>query len=588
MTVSPPRADRPVEAPPDPARRTGRPARRHSGWKASGPLLAILAFLILIPAGLVLFGAFSVDVPRPGSIGLDLTLENFAVLAEPEIRQASLNSLIIATGASLLAVLLGAGVAFLAARTDVPARPFVYLVGLTPMFLPSYVGALAWSMLGSPGAGLLNILFRDLGIGLEVNLYSLGGLVFVMGMYYAPYAFLLVHASMSMMNPDLEEAAVVHGGTHRRMVRSVTVPLALPAILGSALLVFVLVFENFPVAQVLASPGSIDTIPTYIYRMMNTYPSRGNEAAALAVVLVAVVLIVTWLQRRALAKRSYTTVSGKGVKAGRIRLGGWRWPAFGIAAVYFALAVVLPLLALALTSVRRSPYIGSLSELFEEGALDLSAYGAGTLGSFSFWSIVGNSVLVAVGAAAFGTILSFLVAYVVYRTRARGRGALEGISMTPLAVPAIVLGMGLLWTWLMMPVQLYGTLWVLVVAFVAVQMPQGLRSVAASIQSTDRDLEDAAVLLGARRRRAITAVTVPLMRTALSATFLLLLMLSMRELTVPLFLYTNDTKILSIAIFDQFENGGALHVAAAMSLLYCLIMFVLSYLPRRFGKGLGE
>jgi len=568
-----------------PASRTR--ARSRNNWRPSLPLLIVLGFLILIPAGFVLLGAFSVNIPRPGSISLDFTLSNFAVLADPAIRGAALNSLLIAASSAVLAVLIGGTVAFLTARTDIPMRPLVYLIGLTPMFLPSYVGALAWSILGSPGAGLLNIASRDIGLGIELNVYSIPGIVLIMAMFYAPYAFLLIHSSMSMMNPDFEDAAVVHGSSTWRMIRQVTIPLALPAILGSTLLIFVLVFENFPVAQVLASPGGIDTVPTFIYRMMNSYPSRGNEAAALAVLMVAVVLLATWLQRRALAKRSYTTVSGKGVKARRIRLGAMRWPAFALALGYLLLAVILPLIALTVIAVRRAQYTGSLSELFEPGALGLESFQT-VLGSVSFWKIASNSIVVALGAAAVGTVIAFLVGYVVYRTSARGRGLIESVAMLPLAVPAIVLGMGLLWTWLMMPIKLYGTLCVLVIAFIAVQMPQGVRSIAAAIQSTDRDLEDAAVLLGARRHRAISFVTVPLMRVAISSSFLMLLMLSMRELTVPLFLYTNDTKILSIAIFDQFENGGALQQAAALSLVYCVIVFILSYLPRRFGKSIAE
>ncbi|MGW0179183.1 ABC transporter permease subunit, partial [Nocardia sp. NPDC003345] len=153
-----------------------------------------------------------------------------------------------------------------------------------------------------------------------------------------------------------------------------------------------------------------------------------------------------------------------------------------------------------------------------------------------------------------------------------------------LAIPAVVLGMGLLWTWLVLPVPLYGTLAVLVVAFLAVQAPQGFRGVAASIMATDRDLEDSAVMLGAGRTRAVARITVPLMKVSLLSTFLLLLMLSMRELTVPLFLYTSETEILSIAIYDAFENGGALRQAAAMSVIYTAFMFVLSYIPRRLAR----
>ncbi|MFD8385502.1 ABC transporter permease [Streptomyces sp. NPDC059679] len=575
---------------------TVEPAKRRRPQKAgrrarllSLPLLVIVGFLVLVPAGFILLAAVSEDVPRPGSIGFDLTFDNFRILTEAGVLEAMADSLLIAVSATVLALLIGGFLAFLTARTDIPCKGFVFLIGLMPLFLPSYVGALAWSILGSPGAGLINIGFRDLGLTGPVDIYSVPGIVMVMAMYYAPYAFLMIHSAMSLMNPDLEDAAGVHGGSVWRTIRSVTVPLALPAILGSGLLIFVLVFENFPVAQMLATPGNINTLPTFIYKLMNAAPSRGNEAAAVAVVLVAVVVTVTLFQRRILAKRSYTTVSGKGVKARTLSLGRYKAPALAAALLYFLLAIVGPLLGLFLSAIRTSPYMSSFDSLTEPGALNITSF-ADAVSSDVFAKAATNSVFVSVLAALGGTVLAFLAGYVVYRTNSWARGALEALSMIPLAIPAVVLGIGLLWTWLVMPVSVYGTLWVLILGFIAVQMPQGFRGIAAAIQATDRDLEDSAVMLGARRSRAISFVTLPLLRTAVSSTFLLLLMLSMRELTVPLFLYTTDTETLSIAIYDQFENGGALREASATALVYCLIMFVLSYLPRRLGArngGLG-
>lgn len=559
------------------------------GWRGktvSLPLLLIVGFLILVPAGFVLLAAFSTDVPRPGSISFDLTLANLHVLIETGVLSATGSSLFIATTATALALAIGGFLAFITSRTNVHAKGFVFLIGLMPLFLPSYVGALAWSILGSPGAGLINVAFRDLGMTGPVNMYSYAGVIMVFAMYYAPYAFLLIHGSMSLMNPDLEDASGVHGASPWRTITSVSTPLAMPAILGSGLLMFILILENFPVSQVLATAGRIDTLPTFIYRLMNASPSRGNEASVVAVVLVVAVVAITLAQRRILAKRSYTTVSGKGVKARTLDLGRLRTPALIAAVVYFVLSIVLPLLALALSAIRSSPYMSSFGSLAEPGALDITSF-ADVFTSDLFTTAATNSVLVSVAAAAGGTLLAFVVGYVVYRTNSYARGLLEALSMVPLAIPAIVLGIGLLWTWLIMPVPVYGTLWVLIIGFIAVQMPQGFRGIAAAIQATDRDLEDSAVLLGARRAHAITVITVPLLRVAVSSTFLMLLMLSMRELTVPLFLYTSDTRILSIAIYDQFENGGALREASAMALIYCAIMFVLSYLPRKIGASGG-
>jgi iron(III) transport system permease protein len=590
MTTTP-APTRPPATAPESGAPTGTPRRRATAplrTRLLGlPLLVLIAFLVLVPVGFILLAAFSSDVPRPGSTGLEFTFDNLRVLAADGVTAAVMNSLVIAIGATALALVIGGALAFVTARTNVRARGFLYLIGLMPLFLPSYVGALAWSILASPGAGLINVGFRDLGItGPVVDVYSYAGVIVVMAMYYAPYAFLMIHSSMALMNPDLEDAAGVHGSPTWRALRSVTLPLSLPAILGSGLLIFVLVFENFPVSQVLATPGGIDTLPTFIYKLMNTTPSRGNEAAVVAILLVAVVVLMTWLQRRFLASRSFTTVSGKGVKARTIALGRWRTPVLLAALTYFLLSIVLPLLALLLSAVRSSPYMRSFTSLADPGAIDITSFAAAVT-SDGFLGATTNSVVVSVAAAAIGTAVAFAVAYVVYRTRSWGKGALEGVSMVPLAIPHVVLGIGLLWTWLVLPVPVYGTLWVLIIGFLVVQMPQGFRGIASSIRSLDRDLEDSAVMLGARRTRAVAWITLPLLRVSVLSTFLLLLMLSMRELTVPLFLYTTDTEILSIAIYDQFENGGALREASATALVYCAIMFLLSYLPRRFGAGSG-
>ncbi|APU17386.1 MULTISPECIES: ABC transporter permease [Actinoalloteichus] len=548
----------------------------------TGVLLVVLGILVVLPMLFIALAAFSDDVPRPGSIGLDsLSLDNFAILGSSEALGALGNSVFIAALASVLAMAIGCGLAFLAARADVPGRRFLYFVGIAPMFLPSLVGALAWSLLGSPATGFLNLVFQGIGLDVTLNIYSMPGLIMVLALYYAPYAFLLVHGALSLMNPDLEEAAFVHGGTRRRTLSWVTFPLALPAILGSGVLIFALTMENFPVAQVIGNPGQVETLPSFIYRLMNASPSRGTEAAAVAITLTAVLLIVTALQQRAVMRRKFTTVTGKGVKTKLVSLGRWRWPLFGLALVYFLLAVVLPIGALLISALQSSPYVSSLGQLTEPGALSFYMIGQLIL-SPDFLQSAGNSAVTAILAALLGTAVSFVVAYTVYRTNSAGRRVLEFVAMAPLAVPAIVLGLGLLWTWLVIPLPVYGTVFVLVIAFMAVFLPQGYRGVTSSILQVDRDLEDSAVLLGARRATAVSWVTLPLMRVGMVSTVLLLLMLCMRELSAALFLFTSDTRLLSILIFDNYDNG-AMQGAASVSLLYCVVILIIALLAKSFG-----
>jgi iron(III) transport system permease protein len=444
------------------------------------------------------------------------------------------------------------------------------------------VGALAWALLAGPATGYLNLAFGAMGVPHLIDIYSFTGMIFVLGLYYAPYPFLMVHSALSLMNPDLEDAASLHGAPVRRMLREVTFPLVMPAVLGSAILVFALTVENFPVAQVIGVPGGVDTLPTLIYRLMNASPARSNDAAALAVVLTVLLVVVVAFQQRAMGGKEYTTVSGKGVRARQVSLRGWRIPAAVFAWAYFVLAVLLPILALIVAAMQTSPYVANLGQLGSPGALSLWNMGQ-TLQSSDFHQVVINSVVVGVATAGIGTALCFALAYTRYRTKAPGRKLLEYVAMLPLAVPAIVLGLGLLWTWLALPIPVYGTLAVLVIAFVAVFLPQGYRGVSASIVQLDKDLEDSAVMLGARRHRAITFVTAPLLRVGLSSTFLLLMMLAMRELTAALFLFTSDTRLLSIAIFDAYDNGS-FQSAAELSLLYCAVIGVLAVLARRFGS----
>ena len=561
-----------------------------NAWKARlarglavSPAFLLLGILVVVPIAFVVMAAFSSTTPRPGSGGsFTPSLHSFGILATGEALVALKNSLIVAAASSAAALVVGSLLAFVCARSNTPGRRFIYFTGIMPLFLPSYVGALAWVVIAGPSAGLVNVLFRDLGIDASINIYGLPGLAFVLAIYNAPYAFLLVHGALSMMNPDLEDAARTHGGSVFYMMRQVTFPLAFPALAGAGILVFALSIENFAVAAVLGTPGQLETLPTFIFRLMNSFPVRGNEAAAVAVSLSAVLIAATLLQRFLISRRSFTTISGKGMKAKPVDLGPWRWPALALASLYFLLAVAGPMLALILISLQKSQFFPSFTRLADPEVFSLRAFREVVTSDLLRAAAI-NSVVVSLSAAAVGVALGCYLAYTAYRTRLPGRGAAETLAMLPVAIPALVFGMGLLWTWLVLPIPIYGTIFVLIVAFVAHEAPQAFRGVASTILQTHRDLEDGAVMLGASRWKSVRYVTLPLMKVGLVSTFLLLLLLGMRELSAPLFLFTTDTRMLSIAIFDDLDNG-LLQRAAATSVLYAVIIFVLSMLALRLGK----
>lgn len=578
----------PPVAPPDnpaPDERRRRPSLRRGsrGLRREVPALVLavgLFFLIILPVLFILLAAFTTQVPRPGNAGLgDFTLDNFSILGTSQGVQSMVNSLGIGFGAAVLSLLIGASLAFIAARTDAPWRRFVYIAGIAPMFLPAIVGALAWSILASPASGHLNMFLRELGIGFSLNAYSHVGLIFVLGLYYAPYTFMLTHSSFAMMNADLEEAASVHGASVGSTFRTVTLPLATPALAGAAILSFVLAVENFPVNAILGNPGDIATLPTYIYRLMAGNP-RPNSAAAIAVALTLAVALITWGQQRIVSRKRFTTLTGKGNRPRPVPLRGLRWVATGFAVVYFLLAVVLPLAALVITATSGAVYANTFTDLFSRG-FSLERFSQ-AISQGDFRSATTNSVALAVLAAVIGTALAFATSYVRYRTRTKFGPFLEQASMASLAIPQVVLGMGILWAWLSLPFPVYGTLAILVIATIAVNMPQGYRSVSSSMLQLDPDLENSAVMLGANRFRAIRNVTAPLMRTGIVSTLLMLLMLGMREMSAVLFLYTSDTRVLSILVFHSFENGS-ISYSAAISLVFTLLIAVLAIATQVIG-----
>jgi iron(III) transport system permease protein len=543
-------------------------------------VLAILALLVVLPIGMLVYASLVDVVPRPGSTAGAFTGEWYRNVLSAGYLVAARNSLVIAVGGTTLALVLGTGLAWLAARTDVPGKALVHLAGIVPLFVSSLVGALAWSFLASPNQGFLNIILRSVGIDWAMNVYSVPGIIFVFGLYYAPYSFLLVYSALSLMNPELEESARTHGATNAEVLRTITLPLVAPAIIGAGLLSFALILENFPVPEVLGTPAGVTTLPSFIYRLMNAAPPQANQAAAVGVLLMAILAVVVFVQRKLLSRREYTTVSGKGFRPRIIPLGKWRWVAFGFAGLYIACAVLLPLLALMQMSLRNQPFIASAADLFDPEAFGLRNMQA-VLEYRPFQDAIQNSFVVAIGAALLGATLCFTMAFMASRSKLPGRQVIEYLAVAPVSIPALVMGMGILWAWFLLPFPIYGTLIILVFAYIGRFMPQGFTSIASSIRQVHTDLEESAVVSGATKTRASIEVTIPLIRSSVISAALLLLILSFRELSIAIFLFTTDTRMLSIVIFD-FWDGGSLSRAAAASLLYSALLTVIVIAARRY------
>lgn len=540
---------------------------------------ALLTLLVILPMGSLLYATFVDAPPRPGSPPGNFTLENYASLLSGGNRAALWNTVIIGVGATLFALTLGCSMAWLAARSNVPFKPLVQIAGIMPMFISSLIGALAWSLLASPEQGYLNLLLRDLSLPDFINVYSIPGIIFVAGLYYAPYAFLLVNAALSLLNPELEEAAYVHGGRFRNVIGGITFKLVTPAVLGAATLTLVLIMENFPIPQVLGSPEGIQTVPSQIYRLMATAPSKPNQASAAGAILLVITAIMIFIQRRVLATREFVTVAGKGFTPRPHDLGRWRWPAFVFALSYFLIAVAMPLFALVESAFRSNPYTANVAAMFEPESFSTENM-RDVLMSDTLQQSLKNSIMVGVGASLFGGLLYLVLGYYVHRTKGPGRRSLSYIAMWPAAVPALVIGLGFLWTWTRFPF-IYGTLAILVLAYISHLLPQGFQGMSSSMIQVHADLEESAQVCGAGRIRTVWEILLPLIRTGVVSTMLLIFILSMRELSVAIFLFTSETQVLSIAIYNTWE-GGRLPPVAAMSLVYIAVLLVLTFVARRW------
>ncbi|WP_159450996.1 ABC transporter permease [Micromonospora cremea] len=490
----------------------------------------------------------------------------------------------VSTFGCLGALAIGGGLAWLATRTDAPAPWLIHLAGFMPLFISLLIASLAWSLLASPEVGYLNIVLDSIGIGWNLNVYSLPGMIGIFALYYSPYAYILIGSALTVMNPEIEESAQVHGAKRFTVLRNVTFPLLTPAVIAAALLVFVLIAENFDVVQILGVPNGIETLSSRIYNLMVSYRPNQNQAAAVGVALMVVVFGVVALQNRILKRNDYATVTGKGYRPRKMPLGKWRWLALVATILYLFIAVVLPMLALVVSALRRSQYVGSVGDLFDTSVLSTARFSS-TLESDDFYLGLQNSMVVSLGAAILGGLLFFAVAFVVNKTNVPGRQVLSYISAMPLAMPALVVGLGFLWTWTRSPIPLYGTLYILVLASVTRFLPQGYQGMSSGLSQIGRDLEDSAYTHGATRIRAARSITLPLVRAGVGSTLFLVFILAFRELSTTLLLFTTKTQTLSILIYHQWDNGSWQSVSC-LALIFSAVLFAVGLLGRAlFGLG---
>lgn len=473
---------------------------------------------------------------------------------------ALLNTLIIGAGATVIATAVGVPLAWLFARTNMPGRSFLERLSTIPIFIPPFVGAIAWILLSAPRIGVFNYPFRHL-IGAEpFNVYSLGGISWVIGIYLAPYVMMIVAAALRSMDPSLEEAAQVSGLSRYRTATRITLPLVAPAILSGATLAFVITIGLFGTPVVIGWARQIYFVTSRIYIASQEVPPALATMAVLAAYLIILSIMATLLQRWLVRGRSFVTVSGKGFRARLVILGRSRYVASGAVWLYCVFTIIAPVTVLIVASLSTYTWSGRFTI---ENVRFLWA-------DSDVRATLHNSLLISVIAASIATVLGVAISWITQKTRVPGRQALEYLAVLPVSVPGIAFGVGVALFWLEMPVTIYGTIWIIIFAFIGRFSGYAVRSISASLVQVHPELEESARVSGYGPTKTFLKITLPLIRPSIVASWMLLFSIFITELSMVVLLYTAETRTFSLLSFEMWNTGNFSQVAS-LSLLQLIV-----------------
>src|SRR6266542_1599117 len=540
-----------------------------------GGALVIVGYLAVVPLVYLLHDTFT------GPAGLSIGAFTRAYSASSQAGRMMLNSLEFAVGSGALALAIGTLLAYVQVRTDAPLKGLFFAASLVPLIIPGILYAAAWIFLADPRIGLINVVLFEpiLGHGL-FNTFSMWGMIWVQGLHLAPIAFLLMGAAFRSMDPSLEEAALMAGAPRHLLLRRITMPLVRPAIVSAILLMFVQSLESFEVPGLLGLQNGIYVFTSRIYFVLRQFPIDYGLAGAYALgVLAFGVAGNGWLSRNA---RRYQTVTGKAFRLRHIELGRARPLVGGLVMLFFLVAVVLPVAVLVYASLLKFYSAPSLESV---RSMSLANYRK-VLHMPLAITALRNSVLLGVGAATVVMFLSAVASWVVVRTRAPGRRVLDALTFTPLVVPGLVLGLALSFVYLRTSLPIYGTLWILLIAYATRFLPYGMRYSSAAMTQTSGELEESAHVCGASWWQTFRRVLLPLASSGVLAGWVYILVVSFRELSSSILLYSPGKEVLSILIWEQFENGQFTTLAAiGVCMVAILVLLVLAAyrLGARFG-----
>ncbi len=547
-----------------------------SRWRRPNLLLigcvVVGAWLVLVPVAALLVTAFTEDT----GLGFGaFTLDNFVeAYSNTRILRLFANSLIYALGTALVTFVIGTFVAWAVERTDAPGRTLFHNLALLSFAIPGLLMAMAWIFVLSPNIGWLNAVLKS-AFGLSnapINIYSMAGMIWALSSHYFPLAYLAIGPALRTLDVRMEEAGLVSGGRYWQVLPKITLPLLRPAILSGLLLLFIMGLSSYEVPRVIGRPARIDVFTTEIQGATTDTPPEFGVASALSLTLLVVCFVAIYFYRRATRNaEAFATITGKGYMPTRIELGRWRWPVAMAIGFIFLVALGLPLFTLVWQSFFRNlsqPFMGSAAPATLENYRYILRYPV-------FLDAVRTSVVVSAMAATVVVGLTLVMAWMARRSASQFAWLLDALASAPIAIPSVIVGASILFTYLVVPIPVYNTIWILLIAYVTLCLPYGMRFASSGITQIHRELEEVAEVSGARTAQVFLRVLLPLILPFLLAAWIYVFVLSVRELGASVFLVGPGTSVLGTISLTVWEEGGSYGAVAALGVLQILPLLVI-------------
>ena len=553
-------------------------------WLIIGVCVLLVAYLALMPLGFLIWQSFF--TPQTATKAAKFTLDNYATAySSVETLRLLGSSLHFAIGTAAFAFVVGTSLAWMNERTNTPFKSLFFALSIIPLIIPGILFTVAWILLGSPKIGIINLLLQSWFSTDYVffNVYSMWGMIWVEGLHYSPMAFLIMTAAFRSMDPSLEESAMMSGASIAQIAWRITLKLTWPAIFATFLILFVRAIESFEVPALLGLPVGIQVFTSSIYQAIHQYPSKIGLASSYAVTLLLITTVGIYFQSRLSNKGSkYSTVTGKGFRPRAMDLGKWRYLTASIFIVYFALIVVLPFLILVWSSLQKFYSVPSMAALQN---LTFDAYRF----MFNYPTLitsVWNSLLLALGSATIIMLVTSVICWIVVKTKLPGRWLLDNLASLPMVFPGLVLGLAIMVFYLNFDIGIYGTMWIMFIAYVTRFLPYGLRYNTTSMLQIHKELEESAAMSGASWGATFWRIILPLLKPGLLAGWIYIVIVSIRELSTSILLYSPGTEVVAILIWELWENGQYVELSA-LGVMFILALFALVMVAQLVGKKFG-